>query len=516
VNKTAVPLTAVPPTRRTVASRILYSYLVVLLLFCGASTWSVVAFREAVSEAALLREGYLPLALSVRDLVSNQDTWNSQLNHVTSAKNPADARAWFETALRVGRPKKLAEVEEALKRALSGENTGLARRELAAELSKVRAIMEPDTAEIAQLFSVLERDESGLAQARRDSLVRHGLRVRRRLHRLEEDVSSHVDRLVELARRRETTAFQILIGLGVLTVLVGTLMALFARRVLRPLTQVTKRADAVAAGDLQVREPIHSDDEIGELSETFEAMVRAISETREKLLATERLATIGKMAAHVTHEVRNPLSSIALNLDLLEEELGDANEESTSLVRAIGQEVQRLSGLSDQYLNMARRKAPELEDCDVGALVRASTEFIRRDVERHGVSLGVELPENLPWVTVDQGQIRQTLLNLVRNAREAMPEGGAITLEASSNESQLIISVKDTGPGVPPEQVERLFDPFFTTKDHGTGLGLAVTAQILKAHGGSLEYERGEPRGSIFRVLLPLASGLDSDGASVG
>ena len=114
------------------------------------------------------------------------------------------------------------------------------------------------------------------------------------------------------------------------------------------------------------------------------------------------------MAAHVTHEVRNPLSSIALNLDLLEEELLGNQEEGRNLVRAIGQEVQRLSSLSDQYLNMARRRPPDLEECDLGALVRTSMEFMRRDVERHGVSLEVEVPDDLPWVNVDEGQIRQT------------------------------------------------------------------------------------------------------------
>ena len=107
-----------------------FSFLVVLSLFAGASTWSIIAFREAVSEAALLRQGYLPLALSLRDFVSNQDTWNSQLNHVTTAKNPADARVWFDTALAVGRPKKLDEVKEAMEQALSGdERTDVARGE---------------------------------------------------------------------------------------------------------------------------------------------------------------------------------------------------------------------------------------------------------------------------------------------------------------------------------------------------------------------------------------------------
>lgn len=501
--------------RRAVATRILYSYLIILSLFACASTWSVVTFRDAVADAALLRQGYLPLALSVRDLLSNQDTYNSQLNHVTSARNPADARIWFDSALAVGRPKQVARVEETLERALprTDPRAKVAREELSADLGRVRKLMEPDGSLLAQLFGALEQDNAELAQKKRDELVLRGLRVRRALAGLESRVSSHIEALVSVARAREHTALQILVVLGIVTLLVGVLMALYARRVLGPLSKVTRRASAVAAGDLSVQAAIDSGDEIGELSQTFEGMVRAIADARERLLASERLAAIGKMAAHVTHEVRNPLSSIALNLELLEEELSpeSQSEEARSLVRAIGQEVQRLSGLSDQYLSMARRKAPELEECDLGALIGASVQFMRRDVERHGIELRTAVPRDLPWLSVDQAQIRQTLFNLVRNAREAMPEGGVVTLRVVVAASEVVLQVEDTGPGVPVDQVERLFDPFFTTKDHGTGLGLAVTAQILAAHGGRLSYSEAIPHGSIFSAHLPLDTIIDQD-----
>lgn len=490
--------------RRTVATRILLSYVVVLLLFAGASFWSVVTFRQAVNEAALLRQGYLPLALSLRDLVSNQDTWNSQLNHVTSAQNPEDARVWFDTALAVGRPKKLAEVGAAIDRAFPEKASEVARGELAADLARASRLMETDGEELKRMFSALERGDEEAAQQARDRLVRRGLRVQRALLALEARVTGQVDRLVQAAKVREKTALMVLTLLLGLTMLVGALMALYARRVLTPLKAVTERAAAVAAGDLSSQEAIDSGDEIGELSATFEAMVTAIASTRERLLASERLAAIGKMAAHVTHEVRNPLSSIALNLELLEEELGSADPEVKNLLRAIGQEVQRLSGLSDQYLSMARRKPPEQEECDLGALVRSAVEFMRKDVERHGVELSCDIPAQLPWVSVDQGQIRQVLFNLVRNAREAMPEGGRVLIQVKEGEGALSVRVIDNGPGVPKERENQLFDPFYTTKDHGTGLGLAVSRQILTAHGGKLVYKPIAPHGSTFTLYVPL------------
>ncbi len=493
--------------QRSVASRILLSYLVVLSLFLGASSWSVVTFRQAAAEAALLRQGYLPLALSVRDLVSSQDTWNSQLNHVTTARNPRDAQVWFDTALAVGRPQNLKEVLNALERALPQgvEENDVPRDELLRMLERAFALARGDSVLLSEMFSLLSRGDEEEAQIKRDALVVSGLRVQRKLGKLEGRVRELMDDLVQEARRREETTLQVLVLLGGVTFLVGILMALYASRVLKPLSSVTKRAAAVAAGDLSVQKAIDSGDEIGELSATFEGMVRAIADAREKVLASERLAAIGKMAAHVTHEVRNPLSSIALNLELLEEEISPQDEESRSLLSAIGQEVSRLARLSDQYLSMARRKTPLLEEADIGALVKGSVSFMRPEIEGHGLVLSVDVEKDLPWVSVDEGQVRQALFNLVRNAREAMPEGGIISISAKHHESQVVIAIADTGPGVPPEQVEKLFDPFFTTKDHGTGLGLAVTREILKAHGGKLEYQSVVPHGSCFEMHLPLA-----------
>jgi len=232
--------------------------------------------------------------------------------------------------------------------------------------------------------------------------------------------------------------------------------------------------------------------------------VRAIASTREQLLASERLVTIGKLAAHVTHEVRNPLSSIALNLELLGDELEPGPSEARSLLAAMGAEVERLSALSNQYLSMARRTAPELTDTDLGDVVLGAAEFMRRDLTRSGHQLEVSIEEELPWVPADAGQIRQALYNLVRNAREATPPGQLVSIRLGQKDKQLVLSVEDEGPGIDPGQMERLFDPFFTTKEHGTGLGLAVTRQIAEVHHGRLRYERREEGGSRFLLEIPI------------
>lgn len=492
--------------RRTVASRVLLSYAIVTLAFSVVVGWSVAALRSSAREAVTMRSGYLPLALSLHDAVASQDIWNTQLNHVTTAKNPADQRVWFDIALRGGRPKTFDELRVALARAFAEQDPSLRSvgEELTREATDIERFLDGDRELVQLLFEVLNDRDEERAEQIREQLVTRGHQAKRRLSQLEQRVQRLVDSLIAEARARERWAMGFLVALTAFTVIVGVAMALYARRVLAPLAAVTDRAKAVASGDLTPRPVVASDDEIGELAATFEAMVGAIARANVELLAAERLATIGKMAAHVTHEIRNPLSSLALNVDLLEEEVGE-NTEGRALVRAIKNEIERLTALSERYLSVARRKPPRFETEDVGELCREAIEFLRADFERHGVKIVLEVAPNLPAVRVDEGQIRQALYNLLRNAREAMPNGGRVVLGAAPAEDGVLITVDDEGSGMDEEARKRLFEPFFTTKGHGTGLGLVITREVAEAHGGFVRSEPREPKGTRFCLYLPTA-----------
>jgi signal transduction histidine kinase len=500
-------------SKRTVATRVLGSYALIMLAFALAAGWSVVAQRNAAQEARLMRSGYFPLALSVRDLVAKQDTWNTQLNHITAARNPADIRIWFDLALHIGRPRMFGEVRAAIARAFASSSDQSARavgKELFADTSAIEAFMSGDAERLSRLFEALDRRDVGTAEALRDELVARGSQSSKRLSQLEQRSLRNVDLLLDRAHEREVLAIRLLVALAALTALVGVAMALYARRVLRPLAQVTERAKAVASGDLKPRAAVTSNDEIGELAATFEGMVLAIARANEELLAAERLATIGKMAAHVTHEIRNPLSSIALNVELLEDDLAQASEESRELLRAIRREVERLTALSGQYLSFARRGAQRLEVEDLREVVSEAAEFMRRELETQGVSLEVRSSDAPVSAAVDEAQIKQALYNLMRNAREAMPGGGRVTVSvhaASGGGSDVI--VEDEGVGLDEAARARLFEPFFTTKSNGTGLGLAITRQIIEAHGGSIAFEPRSPRGT--RIWIHLEPRAPSD-----
>ncbi len=508
--------------RRTVAGRLLASYLLVLAAFAVTVGWSAQALRAASRDAELLRAGYAPLLLRIGEVLAEQNVFNTQLNHITAARNSGDVREWIETARRT-RPLAFALVREAAERLagaggpgrLSAPASEEVRRlggEIAGEVGAIERLLGADPERFAQLYHALAAADREGAERARDELVKREAEAAQRLRAIKGRVEDRMAILSADADRREARSMQLLAGLGALTLLVGVLTSLYARRVLAPLTAVTERAKAVARGDLTPEDVVATNDEIGELATTFEGMVAAIRRAREELVHAERLATIGKMAAHVTHEIRNPLSSIGLNLELLEEEIARGSEadagpaaarEAAQLVAAIRAEVDRLSRIAEQYLSVARRPAPRLEPERVDDLVEELVAFVRPELERNGVRVRVEASGDGLEIPLDEAQLRQALLNLIRNAREAMPKGGEVAIGVRGEGGAVVITVDDTGPGIPEELRASIFDPFFTTKQRGTGLGLAVTRDIVEAHGGAIACEARAEGGTRFRITLP-------------
>ncbi len=497
--------------RRTVAGRLLGSYLIVLLAFAVTMGWSLRAVRAAARDAELLRAGYVPLVLRVGEALAEQNVFNAQLNHITAAKNSSDIREWIETARRT-RPLTFSLVREAAERGLDDETEPSVRRfreEIAREAALIERSLGSEPERFSQLFQALAVGDRDGAEKVRGDLVKREAEGAQRLRAIRTRVEDTMANLTTDARRREAQSIQLLIALGALALLVGAVSSIYARRVLAPLTVVTDRAEAVARGDLTPRTVVATNDEIGELATTFEGMVAAIQRARSELVQAERLATIGKMAAHVTHEIRNPLSSIGLNIELLEEEVasgsdGSDKSEAIQLVAAIKAEVERLSRIAEQYLSVARRPRPHLERESAEDLVRELCAFVKPELDRASVTLRVTEDADLPEVDLDESQLRQALLNLIRNAREAMAKGGELVVSVRNAAlGGVEIHVDDDGPGIPDDVRASIFDPFFTTKQRGTGLGLAVTREIIEAHGGTIDCEPRAPHGTRFRIALP-------------
>jgi PAS domain S-box-containing protein len=222
----------------------------------------------------------------------------------------------------------------------------------------------------------------------------------------------------------------------------------------------------------------------------------------ERLVQSERLATIGRFASQIAHEVRNPLSSITLNVELLEDELGASNDEARGLIRSVLKELDRLNDIVSEYLQFSRFPKPHLVRGHADGVIRELAASFKAPAH---VEIELNLMQASPEVWLDERLMRQVLDNLVRNGVEAVEDkGGTVGIETDVVDRFFVIRVKDTGRGIPPEIQSKLFEPFFTTKAHGTGLGLATSQQIVFEHNGHLVVESQAGEGSTFSILLPL------------
>ncbi len=495
--------------RKTVARRVLASFGVTVLAFAVTVAWSGIAQRRTADDSAELAHGYVPVALKLGQLRATQATLSTLVDGIPDERNPLSTRLLLETLTSVRRAE-YQETRAAIARDLArigDRDTEVFAQYATGELDAVAAALADDKRGMDRLFSAIDagdRDEVNRALVVLGAIEHDG---EKRLHALADAVARTMDSISQAALARQSRAVYALLTLAFLTLGVGVGVSIHIRHLLAPLARVTQRARAVARGDLTPQPVTPTDDEIGELAAAFEQMVTSVSGAQSRAVANERLAAIGKMAAHVTHEIRNPLSSIGLNIELLEEELatGQTRGESRALLGAIAREVERLGLLSEEYLRLARLPSPRMEADDVAAAVRDVVDFARPEIERAGCTVTLTAEEALPPALFDEGQIRQALLNLLRNAREAMPAGGAIEVDVKAYGMSVGIAVRDRGGGIPDDIRARVFDPFFSTKGEGTGLGLAITRQIIEAHAGTVNAEPREGGGTSFRIMLPIA-----------
>ena len=248
------------------------------------------------------------------------------------------------------------------------------------------------------------------------------------------------------------------------------------------------------------------------------AALRAEMEERKRLeqakLQAERLAVVGSMAAQVAHEIRNPLGSISLNLDLIEQELNifaNSNCRSAAecqvLLREMSSQVLRIGQVLQEYLRFARMPKSERAVVSLKGFLEEKLNFVQPLLDQKHVYLRSTLDPNLPPVYVDAEQLWEAFLNLIRNALDAMPDGGNLTVSAQRNGAGALVSISDNGRGMTEEEARNLFVPFFTTKSDGTGLGLAYAQRVVNEHGGKIDCATARGKGSTFSIQLPLAVG---------
>jgi len=227
-----------------------------------------------------------------------------------------------------------------------------------------------------------------------------------------------------------------------------------------------------------------------------------------RLRRAENLASLTTLAAGVAHEIKNPLGSISIHLQLLQKSLAKENrdfEKTTGkYFDVLKEEVARLNRIVVDFLFAVRPMPLELRMGDINALVSQVMEFVRYEMEQSKILCLLELDENLPKIMMDERFMKQALLNLVTNARAAMPSGGVFTIATNHVDNEIRISICDTGVGIEKENLAKIFEPYFTTKETGTGLGLTQVYKIIREHQGEIAVDSAPGGGTEFKVILPV------------
>ncbi|MBK9795537.1 MAG: HAMP domain-containing protein [Holophagaceae bacterium] len=303
---------------------------------------------------------------------------------------------------------------------------------------------------------------------------------------------------------------------AVLAILGGSLMLWWLNRrlVVRPVAALVEGTRRVSAGDLTVTIPENDKHELGKLAKAFNAMIRNLADTQNQLAQADKLASVGRLAAGVAHEINNPLTGVLSYASLLRKRM-DHDASACEDLDVIVRETVRCRGIIRGLLDFARPAAPARKPTDLNEVVRRAVSVVMTQLSLQKVDLSLDLDPDLSTVSADGNQIQQVVVNLLLNAADAIGnEGGRIRAATRPGPSaSMEILVEDGGRGIAAEDLPRIFEPFFTTKgNHGTGLGLAVSWGIAEAHGGSLEVQSEIGKGTCFTLRLPSTS--DSEASS--
>jgi two-component system NtrC family sensor kinase len=303
-----------------------------------------------------------------------------------------------------------------------------------------------------------------------------------------------------------------LVVIALLVIAVNSVISAISMEwLIRPILALHQVMQRAGRGDLAVRAESRRHDEIGELGKAFNGMMDELDQAREQekvrrsqLAHTEKMAAVGTLAAGVAHEVNNPVAGVLTCIENMKAD-PDNEEMREQYLGLIYDGVKRIERTVANLLDFSRPRSMRLGPTSLNQSLGQVLELARFQLRKSRVEARLELDPRDPRIVADRFQIEQLLLNLVLNAIQAMPDGGTLTLRTGRRGSWELVEVCDTGVGIPEAIRERIFDPFFTTRDvgKGTGLGLAVSYSIATAHGGGLEVDTTEGKGSVFRVLFP-------------
>jgi len=358
------------------------------------------------------------------------------------------------------------------------------------------------------------------------------------------DIVYPLDAIEHTLRSNTYTIFSLSFGF---IVLAGLLVAYLVHRMIYlPLKDLESGAEKLAAGDLENTIPIRSKDEFGQLANSFNSMTKALRKSHVELeewgrtleekvveatrelhkaqaesARSEKLASVGLLAAGIAHELNNPLTGVLTFAHLVRKNLPDGSPDAEDLDLVI-RETKRCASIIRRLLDFSREKKPEKTYSSLNALIEDTVHLIAQSAQVHDIEIDTDLDPKLPDIWIDENLIKQVIMNMLVNAQHAIEGEGRITIRTrllkagecpdsmAEHKEVAEISITDTGCGIPESDMQRIFDPFFTTKGvgKGTGLGLSVSHGTVEAHGGTIEVDSTVGKGTEFRVYLPVGGAV--------
>jgi len=312
-------------------------------------------------------------------------------------------------------------------------------------------------------------------------------------------------------RARIRSAVLLIGGSGILIAVV--LSTWIAARVTRPVEQLASAAQQVADGNWNTQVPVSSNDELGQLAESFNQMTRQMLQQREHLVQTERVAAWRELARRLAHELKNPLFPLQITVENLlrarehsPEIFEEIFRESTSTLLA---EIQNLKNIIARFSDFSRMPQPTFQPVSLNDVVHGVMRLFQAQLaagNQLGITPQLELQPDLPQIAADPDLLHRALSNLVLNAMDAMPSGGVLSVRTLALDGRVQLEVSDTGSGLSAEECGRLFTPYYTSKTHGTGLGLAIVQSVVSDHNGRVSVNSSPGRGTTFLIELPVNS----------
>ncbi len=483
----------------SIRTKVVACFLAILSLFIGVSAYNYARFRQANARLQLVNEFFLPFSRMVVQLQGNIFSVAEDMRRVYFQNEPTSDGGNFSRMVRDIYPYLVYKRFASLERILSKEEN----HDFQQTFNDLNGMVGQVRITFAKLTGITDK-----AQFESTSAL-----LKLQLAAISKRVDDECQRITLSAQNEGRQSLMSSLFLCVLTILLGSFTFFFSHRVLEPLPLLISSIKKIADGDFNqsLKVNVSDQDEVSLLAREYNRMLAGLQERDRKihaqqteLLKAERLAAVGQLSAEVVHEIRNPLNSICLNIDWLENELNHVHPEISKTLRSISREIERLNQITESYLVRARVPPQDGQKTAVNDLLREILDFSKEEDRARNIHVEALLTQHEIFVKSDRSRLKQAFLNVIKNAREAMPRGGKLLVRTEVKENVYRIQFSDSGYGMNDAIRSQTFHAFYTTKPNGTGLGLALTKSIVEEAQGSVQCESQIGEGTTFTFQFPV------------